>query len=72
MQDALVFLVEAHLKPVLGYFHEIGHCKVDFYNVHVKLYWISMEIEAILKQEIIELVRLSIAKDVGNIGLSSF
>jgi len=66
----LVFLVEAHLKPVLGYFCEIGHCKVDFCNVYVKLHQISAEIEAILKQEIIELVRLSAAEDVGNMGFS--
>jgi len=71
LQDALVFLVEAHLKPVLGYFHEIGHCKVDFFNVYIKLHWISMEIEIILKQEIIELVRLSVTKYVGNVGFSS-
>ena len=30
-----------------------------------------MEIEVTLKQEIIELVRLSVTKDVGNVGFSS-
>ena len=70
MQDTLVFLVEAYLKPVLDYFSEIGHCKVDFCNVHVKLCWISTEIEMTLKQEIIELVRLSAAKDVRDVGFS--
>jgi len=44
LQDALVFLVEPYLKPVLDYFSEISYCEVDFHNVHVKLYWISMEI----------------------------
>ena len=67
----MVFLVEAYLKPVLGYFHEIGHYKVDFFNIYIKLHWISMEIEVTLKQEIIELVRLSVTKDVGNVGFSS-
>ena len=44
MKDVLVFLVEAHLKPVLGYSSKIGHYEVDFYNVHVKLCQISVEI----------------------------
>jgi len=44
LQNALVFLVEPHLKLVLGYSSEISHCEVDFHNVHVELYWISMEI----------------------------
>jgi len=70
LQNALVFLVEAHLKPVLGYFHKISHCNVDFCNVSVKLYWISVEIEMILKQEIIKLVRLSAAEDIRDVGFS--
>ena len=37
MKDALVFLVEAHLKPVLGYSSKVGHCEVDFHNVCVEL-----------------------------------
>jgi len=44
LKDALVFLVEAHLKPVLGYSREVGHYEVDFRNVCVKLHQISMEI----------------------------
>ena len=71
MQDALVFLIKAHLKPVLDYSCEIDYCKVDFRNIHVELHWISTEIEATLKQEIIELVRLSAAKGVGDVGFSS-
>jgi len=71
LQDAMVFLIEAHFKPVLGYSSEIGHCKVDFHNVYVKLYWISTEIQVILKQEIIKLVRFSTAKGVGNADFSS-
>ena len=71
LQDVLVFLVEAHLKPVLGYSSEISHCKVDFYNIYVKLCWISMEITITLKQEIIELVRLSAAESIKNAGFSS-
>jgi len=41
---ALVFLVEAYLKLVLGYSSKIGYCKVDFHNVYVELCWISAEI----------------------------
>ena len=44
LKDALVFLVEAHLKPVLGYSSKVGYCEVDFHNVHIKLCWINMEI----------------------------
>ena len=71
MQDVLVFLVEAHLKPVLGYSSKIGHCKVDFCNVYIELYQVSIEIKAALEQEIIELVRLSVAESVRNAGFSS-
>ena len=70
LQDALVFLVEIHLKLVLGYSSKIGHCKVDFYNIHIKLHQISVEIKATLKQEIIELVRLSTAEDVEDVSFS--
>ena len=44
LKDALVFLVEAYLKPVLGYSSKIGHWEVDFHNVHVELCWVSAEI----------------------------
>ena len=44
MEDALVFLVEAHLKLVLGYSSKVGHCEVDFHNVCVELHQISTEI----------------------------
>jgi len=71
LQNTLVFLVKTHLKPVLDYSSEISHCKVDFHNVHVKLYWISMELETTLKQEIIELIRLSTAEGVRDVSFSS-
>ena len=70
MQDALVLLIEIHLKLVLGYSSKIGHCEVNFYNIHIKLHQISVEIKATLKQEIIELVRPSIAKDVEDVSFS--
>jgi len=41
LKDTLVFLVETYLKPVLGYSSEIGHCKIDFHNIYVKLHWIG-------------------------------
>jgi len=44
LKDALVFLVEAHLKLVLDYSSKVGYCKVDFCNVRVKLHQISIEI----------------------------
>jgi len=44
LKDALVFLVEAYLKPVLGYSSKVGHCEVDFRNVYVELRWISVEV----------------------------
>jgi len=71
LKNALVFLVKAHLKLILGYSSEIDHYKVDFCNVHVELCQISIEVETILKQEIIELVKLSTTEDVGNTGFSS-
>ena len=71
LQDALVFLVEAYLKPVLDYSSEVDHCEVDFHNVHVELCWVSMEIQATLEQEIIELVRLSVAEDIRDASFSS-
>ena len=49
MQDILVFLVEAYFKPVLGNSSEIGYCEVDFRNVHIKLYRISIEVETTLE-----------------------
>ena len=39
-----IFLVKAHLKPVLGYSSKIGYCEVDFHNVYIKLCWISAEV----------------------------
>ena len=71
MQDALVFLVEAHFKLVLDYSSKIGHCKVDFHNVYVELYQISMEIKITLEQEIIKLVKLSTTESVRNMSFSS-
>ena len=70
LKDALVFLVEANFKPVLGYSRKVGHCEVDFRNVHVELYQISTEIQMALEQEIIELVRLSAAEGVGDMGFN--
>ena len=56
MKNVLVFLVEVHLKPVLGYSSKIGYYKVDFCNVCVELHQVNMEIKMTLEQEIIELV----------------
>jgi len=71
LQNALVFLIEAYFKPVLDNSSEIGYCKINFCNIYVKLHRISIEIKMILKQEIIELVRLSAAESVENVGFSS-
>jgi len=64
-------LIEAYLKPVLDYSSKIGHCEVDFHNVCVELHQISAEIQPALKQEIIELVRLSATESVRNTGFNS-
>ena len=60
LQDALVFLVKAHLKPVLGYSSEVDHYEVDFCNIHIKLCKISTEVEATLEQKVIKLVSVRI------------
>ena len=68
MHNALVFLVEAYFKPVLSNSSEIGHCKISFHNIYVKLYGINAEVKIALKQEIIKLVRLGTtecARDMG-------
>ena len=70
MQNIIVFLVEVHLKLVLGNFSEISHCEIDFYNVYVELYRISTKVETTLKQEIIKLVKFNTIKSIGNIGFS--
>ena len=44
MQDVLVSLIEAYLKPVLDYSSEISYSEVDFHNVYVELYQISVEV----------------------------
>jgi len=64
-------LQDVHLKPGLGYFSKISHYEVDFHNVYIELHWISMKIQATLKQEIIKLVRLSTAESVRDVGFSS-
>ena len=70
LQNTLVFLVETYLKPVLGDSYEIGHCDIDFCNVYVELCGIGTEVEMTLKQEIIELIRLSATKSVRDVGFS--
>jgi len=70
LKDVLVFLVEVHLKLVLGYSSKVGHCKVDFHNVCVELCQVSIEIKAILEQEIIKLVRLSAAESIRDASFS--
>ena len=71
MQNALIFLVKVYLKLVLGNSSEIGYCKVNFYNVHIKLHEISTEIKTTLKQESIKLIKFSTAKYVRDAGFSS-
>jgi len=71
LQDALVFLVKAYFKPVLSNFSKIGHCKINFCNVHVKLCEISMKVKITLKQEIIKLVKLGTTKYIRDVNFSS-
>ena len=73
LQDALVFLVETYLKPVLSYSSKMSYYKVDFCNVCVELYEISIKVKMILEQEIIELIeliKLSTAKSVRDMDFS--
>jgi len=70
LKNALIFLVEAHLRPVLDNFSEIGHYKVNFHNICAELCRIGVEAVMTLKQKIIELVRLSTAKSIRDIGFS--
>ena len=60
-----------YLKPILGYFSEVGYCKIDFCNVHVELCRISIEVETTLKQKIIELIKLSATESVSDASFSS-
>ena len=48
-KNVLVFLVEAHLKPVLDDSSKICHCKVNFSNIYVELYRINIEVEVTLE-----------------------
>jgi len=51
-------------------FSKIGHCEINFCNAYVKLHGISTEVEITLKQDIIELVRLSAAESVRDVSFS--
>ena len=44
LKDVLIFLVEAYLKPVLGNPRKIGYCRINFCNIYIKLYRVSVEI----------------------------
>ena len=44
LKDALIFLVEAYLKPVLDNPRKIGYCRINFCNVYIKLYSVNIEI----------------------------
>jgi len=64
------FLIgEASILQTL--FSEISHCKNQFCNVYVKLHEISIEVEIILKQKIIELVKLGVIKSIRDMSFSS-
>ena len=60
-----------YLKPVLDNSSEISYCKINFCNVCVELCRISIKVEITLKQKITKLVRLSTAKDIGDVDFSS-
>ena len=70
LENIPIFLVKAYLKPVLNNSREIGHYKINFYNIHIELYRACIDVQTILKQKIIKLVRLSTTKDVKNIGFN--
>ena len=72
MKNILVLLVKTHFKPVLNDSREIGHCKVDLCNVHIKLHNVCVKIKTTLEQKIVELVRLNTTGGVKNVDFSSF
>jgi len=53
----------------LYYIREIGHHKIDFFFICGKLWGIGMEVESILKQEVVELERIRAIEGVWNVGL---
>ena len=44
LEYTLIFLVETYLKLVLDNSRKIIHCKVNLYNVYIKLYSVYIEI----------------------------
>jgi len=44
LENNLIFLIEAYLKPVLGNSWMIDHCKIDLYNIYIKLHRICIEV----------------------------
>jgi len=53
----------------LHYTREIGYHEIDFLFISGKLQSIGIEVESILKQEVVELVRIRAIKGIQNAGL---
>ena len=64
MKNALVFLVKTYFKPILGDFRNL-------YNVYIKLYRVCTKVKITLKEEIIELARLSATRSIRDADFSS-
>jgi len=43
LEDTLIFLIKIHLKLVLDNFQKIYYCKVNFCNIHIKLYRVCIK-----------------------------
>ena len=71
LKNALVFLVKTCFKPVLGDFWEIGFYEIDLHNIYIKLCRVCTEVKITLKEEIIELARLSATRSVRDADFSS-
>jgi len=41
LKNTLIFLIKAYLKLVLDNLKEVGHCKINFCDIGIKLHSIS-------------------------------
>ena len=49
MDIAKINFAITYLTGVIQDWFEVGYCKIDFCNVHIKLYKISMEVKMTLE-----------------------
>jgi len=69
MMNALIFLFQCYLKPVLYHSGHISHCKIDFVVVQFKNSWSGAEVKTTLEEEMVKLVQVCSIKDIRNTDL---